>query len=465
MNLGNQKENTPAAGASKGGKPRWRSVLSWVALVIAGVAIGAVIYLVASPGAQAEEEPVVTESRDSFEPPDTAVQSEEERQIELQDPEVEEVVTTPTTSPPTTIPEPKEPEDGQEAGAEEESEVPTSPASQNVFGNGEDLLLVEAYSLGCPACADYHPILKQIREEYKDQITFQVVHFPLAVMFGNSRAAHQAVEAAAKQGKFWQMHDILFERRDLWTALHTEQPFPQFEIFAEEIGLDLEQFRQDFHSTEVGDVIDEDERYLRSLDVSATPTFFLNGQQIASSKLAGVELTRQTLNEALGIEPEEGTVEDPEGGSEDGEPEGGTTEDPEEGTEDGEPEGEPQEPEEGEEVDIPDPVRPNQTWLNYQAEIDTFLEDCGYWDSDRGGYRQCDSPEGTQTFIQMKSDFLGCQYDHESSRCEGYSYWEYQELKDNLACGQGLHLSPKYSSEGEYQGFWCFHPDHPHYDS
>ena len=187
---------------------------------------------------------------------------------------------------------------------ETEETQPAAPASENVFGTGEGLVLTEAYSLGCPACAEYHPILKEIRQEYADRITFQAVHFPLTINFGNARAAHRSVEAAARQGKFWEMHDILFERRDLWSAQYTEQPIPQIEIFAEEIGLDLEQFRQDFQSAEINDVINQDERYLKSLGVDTTPTFFIDGRRIASVRLSSVEAARQTLNEFLGIETE-----------------------------------------------------------------------------------------------------------------------------------------------------------------
>ena len=179
----------------------------------------------------------------------------------------------------------------------------TSPTSNNVFGTGENLVLMEAYSLGCPACAQYHTILKQIRQEYADQITFQAVHFPLTINFANARAGHRAVEAAAQQDKFWEMHDILFERRELWTAQHgNEQPIPQIELFAEELGLDLEQFRQDFRSAEINNVINEDEAFLKNLGVTSTPTFFINGRRIASTKLASVEAAKQTLNAALGTE-------------------------------------------------------------------------------------------------------------------------------------------------------------------
>ena len=130
--------------------------------------------------------------------------------------------------------------------------TPTAPASNNTYGNQESrVVLMEAYSLSCPACASFHPILKEIREEYKDRILFQVVHFTLSGTsrsggLQNARAAHRAVEAAARQNKFWEMHDLLFENRDSWTITTTTDPVPQIEVYAEELGLDLVRFKERF---------------------------------------------------------------------------------------------------------------------------------------------------------------------------------------------------------------------------
>ncbi|MYB40219.1 hypothetical protein F4X86_03075 [Candidatus Saccharibacteria bacterium] len=119
-----RKKNSPTSDYFKGGLPLWKKTGFWwlIITVLSTAVVMAVAYQVLTSDEQTEEQPTVTESRDSPEPPDTAVQSEEERQVELQDPEVEEVVTTPTTSPLTTAPEPPEPEDGQEPGTEGEPE-------------------------------------------------------------------------------------------------------------------------------------------------------------------------------------------------------------------------------------------------------------------------------------------------------------------------------------------------------
>ena len=191
------------------------------------------------------------------------------------------------------------------AGARGKETTTAKPASNNTYGNtNSKVVLMEAYSLACPACGSFHPILKEIREEYEDRVLFQVVHFTLSGTsrsggLQNAKAAHRAVEAAARQDKFWEMHDILFENQSLWTVSVTSDPIPQIKVFAEEIGLDLEKFEEDFSNPDTNDIITGDESYLKSLGVSETPTFFLNGEKIESSRLSSVDIARSTLDEAL----------------------------------------------------------------------------------------------------------------------------------------------------------------------
>ena len=165
-------------------------------------------------------------------------------------------------------------------GAGEEA---SSQLSSNTYGSSpHNIVLQEAYSLGCPSCAAAHPVLKQIREEYQDRIVFQPLHFPLTGSFPNAMTGHRAVQAAAMQGsdKFWAMHDKLFEEREAWVA-PVKDPYSQIIVFAEELGLDIEQFETDFKSTAVNDVIRADERFLRDEHgISSTPSFVLNNEVV-----------------------------------------------------------------------------------------------------------------------------------------------------------------------------------------
>ncbi len=84
---------------------------------------------------------------------------------------------------------------------------------QHIEGLGQDhVTLVEYGDYQCPYCGEYYSIVKQVEAEYNNQITFQFRNFPLVSIHQNAFAGARAAEAAALQGKFWQMHDILYEQ-------------------------------------------------------------------------------------------------------------------------------------------------------------------------------------------------------------------------------------------------------------
>ena len=160
-----------------------------------------------------------------------------------------------------------------------------STGSNNEYGTSPNgIVFTEAYSLGCPACKDHHDAyLHHAREKYKDQIVFRLKHFPLKVNFRNAFAAHRAVEAAAMQNKFWEMHDKIYETQPEWkyppvnrqpTKTQTN-PVPFFEGLAEELGLDVEQFKADFKSQEVSNIINADQEEVQAKGATDTPTIFI----------------------------------------------------------------------------------------------------------------------------------------------------------------------------------------------
>lgn len=171
-------------------------------------------------------------------------------------------------------------------GDGDNSPVRSDTLSSNQWGevSGDDqIFFVEAIDFECPACASYHPLMQHLREEYSDQIVFVARHYPLRSIHQNAGYAHRAAEAAAKQGKFWEMHDILFEQRDLWVdrrdvdgSLIKVDPIPAIEQFAGEIGLDLEQLQADLTSSEVNSIINNDIAWVkRHAPDPATPVFFI----------------------------------------------------------------------------------------------------------------------------------------------------------------------------------------------
>ena len=180
----------------------------------------------------------------------------------------------------------------------------SAPSSQNIIGSSEqDVLLTEAFSLGCSVCAVRQDLLKQLHEEYQGRVRFQAFHYPLGEHFPNAPKAHLAIEAAGRQNKFWEMQDLFFESQATWAQMSPEELSQQIETFAADLDLDLEQFRSDFESAEIAAIIAGDEAYLESLNILGTPTFFLNGEQLDGSRMANIETARQTLDRLLKQSP------------------------------------------------------------------------------------------------------------------------------------------------------------------
>lgn len=161
--------------------------------------------------------------------------------------------------------------------------APPVAADDHVKGaTDQKVVLVEYLDFECEACGAYYPILKNLEQMLKGKVTFVVRYFPLQG-HANGLPAALAAEAAGRQGKFWEMHDMLFERQKEWG----EKPAPTpevFETFASELGLDIEKFRADVASEEVRTRVQRDIDSGRQLGITGTPTFFIDGEKIQNPK-------------------------------------------------------------------------------------------------------------------------------------------------------------------------------------
>lgn len=175
----------------------------------------------------------------------------------------------------------------------------TADASTHTLGEGSTgVVLVEYGDFQCPACASYHPTLKEVKEKYKDHITFQFRHFPLEAIHKNARAGSRAAEAAALQGKFWEMHDYLYENQAAWQSAN--DPLNLFESYARAIGVpDLEKFKTDMRSSAVNAVITADLNAGRALEANSTPTFILDGKKLEENPAPTLESFSQVIDEAI----------------------------------------------------------------------------------------------------------------------------------------------------------------------
>lgn len=149
--------------------------------------------------------------------------------------------------------------------------------------------VVEFSDFQCPFCNRVNPTLKQITDTYGDEVAIVFKHLPLA-MHTKAPAAHAAAEAAHRQGKFWEMHDLLFANQ--------RQLSPQkYEEYAQQLGLDMDRFRKDAASPAVKKKVDADAAEAARLGVTGTPGFFVNGRFLSGAK--PFEAFKQLIDEEL----------------------------------------------------------------------------------------------------------------------------------------------------------------------
>lgn len=162
--------------------------------------------------------------------------------------------------------------------------------SSHILGQGQKgMTLVEYGDFQCPVCSIFYPVIKQVEKQLSTDIYFQFRNLPLVQLHQNAYAAARAAEAADLQGKFWEMHDKLYENQDPtgqkgWVA--SKDPLSIYSTFAKEIGLNVDQFKQDFASSNVNDTINADmAEFKKTGRPQATPTLFLDGQPIDTTNL------------------------------------------------------------------------------------------------------------------------------------------------------------------------------------
>lgn len=148
----------------------------------------------------------------------------------------------------------------------------------------------------CPPCGLLHPDLKTMEHEFGPRLRIIFREFPLVPAHQHALAAARSAEAAGMQGKFWEMHDLIYENQKSWSNAFDVRPI--FEGYATKIGLDLEKFKRDLSSETVALRIFLDGKRARSLGVQGTPTVFMNGREVPFESLAPEKL-RVLINNEL----------------------------------------------------------------------------------------------------------------------------------------------------------------------
>lgn len=134
--------------------------------------------------------------------------------------------------------------------------------------------VVEFGDYQCPACGAASPLLKALLAAHSDlQLTFR--DFPLTSIHKNAMNAALAANAAAKQGQFWPMNDVLYEHQNEWADSDTARVM--FAAYAKALGLNADQFQTDSDSAEIAALVKQSVDDGTALSVNATPTLYFNG--------------------------------------------------------------------------------------------------------------------------------------------------------------------------------------------
>jgi len=177
------------------------------------------------------------------------------------------------------------------------SNVPPGATPPWILGPANAPVVLEEFGdFECPPCGMLHPILLQMHKEFPDQVQIIFREFPLTPNHRHALNAANASEAAGMQGKFWEMHDLIYETQKSWHEVFSSKPI--FEDYAKKIGLDVERFKQDVDSDHVARRVTADGVRGRAMGVKGTPTVFLNGQEVPFEDLPADKL-REHIKAAL----------------------------------------------------------------------------------------------------------------------------------------------------------------------
>lgn len=185
------------------------------------------------------------------------------------------------------------------------SNIPTpDPATEvqgaepaHVRGSASAPVTLEEFGdFECGACGSYYPELKKIEMEYGDKLKVIFRELPLVTMHQHALLSAQAAEAAGLQGKFWEMHDKLYENQVTWTK--AQDLVPVFVDYAKQIGINPDQFMKDLNGEKVAARIFQDGKRAHSFGLKGTPSFFVNGKEATGDQWKPEGL-RQMINEAL----------------------------------------------------------------------------------------------------------------------------------------------------------------------
>ena len=170
--------------------------------------------------------------------------------------------------------------------------------SIHILGNPDAPVTLEEFGdFQCPPCGTLSGPINQLEQDYRPRLRVIFRHFPLT-MHRHAREAALASEAAGRQGRFWQMHDVLYREQAVWSEAADVRPL--FDTYAGMLGLKIDRFKKDMESEEVNRRVTADQLRGTALGVTITPTLFVNNRALPNASLSPAAL-RAAVEAAMNI--------------------------------------------------------------------------------------------------------------------------------------------------------------------
>jgi len=180
--------------------------------------------------------------------------------------------------------------------------VPGSGAADSIHIRGPasaPVTLEEFGDFQCPPCGKLSDPINQLEREYRPRLRVIFRHFPLPI-HAHAREAALASEAAGLQGRFWEMHDLLYREQSVWSEAGDVGPL--FNSYAGMLRLNVDRFKKDMESEQVEEHVASDQKHGAALGVSTTPTVFLNDRALPPTSLNPTGL-RAAIDAAMKTPP------------------------------------------------------------------------------------------------------------------------------------------------------------------
>lgn len=172
---------------------------------------------------------------------------------------------------------------------------------------GAKVVIIEYGDFQCPGCSTASPIMNKVAEKYKSQVLLIFRNNPLSSIHPNALAAAAAAESAGKQGKYWEMHNALYEEQSTWQSLEGSERTDYFTAKAQSLNLNIDTFKNDLNDADrAGSSIKKkiafDKALAEKQDVAtSTPAILVNGKVVTDQYFKDSKLVDKTTGGATQV--------------------------------------------------------------------------------------------------------------------------------------------------------------------